>query len=88
MGILITIILGGIVGYVAARLLGRNEGILGSIVIGIIGAFIGGFLSSLFTGSGQALLALTWPSLIWATIGALVLVAILNAVTKSHRRTV
>lgn len=88
MSILITLILGGLIGYVAARMLGRDEGVLMSIVIGIVGAFIGGFVSRLLTGSDQALLALTWPSVIWATIGSLILVAILNAVRKTGHHTV
>ena len=41
MSILVAIILGGLVGYIAARLLGRDEGILASVVIGVIGSFIG-----------------------------------------------
>lgn len=85
MGILVAIILGGIVGYVAARLLGREEGVIASVVIGIIGAFIGGFISRLFTSSNQSALTFSWSGLFWAFIGSLVLVAIMNAFSRPHR---
>jgi len=85
MGILLYIILGGLVGYLAARLLGRNEGIIASIVIGIIGSFIGGYVSTLFTGADQSFLTLSATGLFWSTVGALVLVAVLNAFSRSRR---
>jgi uncharacterized membrane protein YeaQ/YmgE (transglycosylase-associated protein family) len=83
MSIIMFIILGGIVGWIASRLLGREEGILASIVIGIIGAFIGGFVARLFN-SGTAYLTLSWSSFFWSLIGAIILVALLNAF--SHPR--
>lgn len=79
MSIIVWIILGGIVGWLAARLMGRAEGILASIIIGIIGSFIGGFVSRLFTGGDQSFLAFNWAGLFWSFIGAIILVAIMNA---------
>jgi len=76
------IILGGLVGWLASKLLGREEGILASIVIGVVGSFIGSFISRVFTGSDQSYLAFSWSGLFWSLIGALALVAILNAVRR------
>lgn len=85
MSIIITLIIGGIVGYIAARLLGRDEGVLASIVIGVVGSFIGGFISTLFSGSDQSYLAFSWVGVFWSLIGSLVLVAIMNAMSsRSH----
>lgn len=84
MGIIIAIILGGFVGWAASKMLGRDEGVLASIVIGIVGSFIGGLVSRLFTGADQSYLAFSWSGLFWAFIGALILVAILNATRKPH----
>ena len=53
MSILVIIILGGLVGWIASMIMGREEGLFASIVIGIIGSFIGGFISSLLTGSDK-----------------------------------
>lgn len=88
MSILVAIILGGLIGYIASRLLGRDEGVLASIVIGIVGSFIGSFVSRLFTGANQSFLAFSWMGLFWAAIGSLILVAILNAVRKPRHHTV
>jgi uncharacterized membrane protein YeaQ/YmgE (transglycosylase-associated protein family) len=89
MGIIVAIILGGLVGWLAARLMGREEGILASVIIGIIGSFIGGLISRLFTGSNQSFLAFDLSGLIWAFVGAVILVAIMNAVRgRTHHTTV
>lgn len=88
MGLLVWLILGGVIGWLAAKLMGREEGVLASIVIGIIGSFIGGFVSRLFTGGDQSALALSWGALIWAFIGSVILVAIMNAFTgRRHHPT-
>lgn len=84
MSILMIILVGGLIGWIAARLAGRDEGILGSILIGIVGSFIGSILSKLLTGSDRSYLAFDWGAFFWSLIGALILVAILNRV--SHPR--
>lgn len=81
MGLLAFIILGALVGWIAARLMGRDTGILMSIIIGIVGSFIGGYVSQLFTGSDQSFLAFSMMGLFWSFIGAVILVAIMNALT-------
>lgn len=83
MNLLVTLIIGGLVGWLAARLAGRDEGILASMAIGVVGSFIGDLISTLFTGSNQSYLAFSWVGLIWSFIGAFVLVLILNVV--QHR---
>ena len=86
MGIILMLIIGGIVGWLAARLMGRDEGVIASVVIGVVGALIGGFLSSLFTGTNQSYLGFSWVGIFWAFVGSVILVAILNAIT--HRTNV
>ncbi|MDB5171102.1 MAG: Transglycosylase-associated protein [Candidatus Saccharibacteria bacterium] len=86
MSIIITLIVGGLVGYIAARLLGRREGVLGSVLIGIVGSFIGSFISTLFSGSDQAYLDFSWVGIFWSLIGALVLVGIMNAMSHPSPR--
>jgi uncharacterized membrane protein YeaQ/YmgE (transglycosylase-associated protein family) len=88
MGILVFIILGGLVGYIASRIMGRNEGVLMSVIIGIVGSFIGGVASSLLTGSNKSFLAFSVSGLIWSLVGSVILVAILNAVKRPHHNTV
>lgn len=76
MNLIVSIIEGGIIGWLAALALGRREGIVGSVVIGIVGSIIGGILSSL-VGGGDYLL-FSWPGVLWSFVGAIILVAILN----------
>ena len=82
MSLLVALIIGGIVGWLAAALTGRDEGVMGSIGIGVVGSIIGGALASMFN-SGQAYLTLTWAGFVWSLIGAVIFSAVLNAV--QHR---
>lgn len=78
MGILAWIVLGGIAGWIASMIAGNNaqQGLFGNIIIGIIGAFIGGFLINLLGGEGVTGFNL-W-SLLVAVMGATLLLFILR----------
>ncbi len=54
MGIIGYIIFGGLVGWIASMITGDNDrlGIIGNIVVGILGAFIGGFAADALGGNG------------------------------------
>ena len=77
---IVALILGGIIGWLGALLMGRSEGVLGSIGIGIVGAVIGSFLSNALTGGTGGYLVFTWPGVLWSLVGAIIFSAILNAV--------
>ncbi len=81
MGIIIFLVMGAIVGWLAAAIMGRHEGLVGSIVIGIVGSLIGSIVSGIFVGSDQAYLAFSWTGFFWSLLGAVILVALLNAFT-------
>lgn len=53
MNIVIWIVVGGLIGWVASMLMGTNgrQGVLLNIVVGIVGAFLGGWLLSGLFGS-------------------------------------
>ncbi len=86
MVLIIALLIGGVVGWLAAALTGRHEGFIGSIAIGIVGAIIGGFLSAFVYGTTGTFLNFTWAGIVWTFIGALILSGILNAVQhRSHR---
>lgn len=86
MGILTIIVIGAIVGWIASRVMGRDEGFIASILIGIVGSFIGSLLSRMLIGSDQALLAFSWSGFFWSLIGAIILVAIMNAMSHPKHR--
>lgn len=84
MGIIVMLILGALIGWAASSLMGREEGLAMSVIIGIVGSFIGSLLSEMFTGGDHSFLALSWVGLFWSFIGAVVLVAIVNAISRPH----
>jgi uncharacterized membrane protein YeaQ/YmgE (transglycosylase-associated protein family) len=83
MSLIVALILGGIVGWLGARVMGRQEGVIGSVGIGIVGAVIGNALAYLLGGGTQGYLVFSWPNLLWALIGAIIFSAILNAFQHS-----
>ena len=48
MGFLSWIVVGGLAGLIAGRFAGEKRGLIGNIIIGILGANIGGFIASRF----------------------------------------
>ncbi|MDA3935245.1 MAG: GlsB/YeaQ/YmgE family stress response membrane protein [Actinomycetota bacterium] len=77
MGILSWVIVGGLAGLLAQYLMGEESGCLVAVLIGVIGAVIGGFVLNLFGIGGINGLSL-W-SIIVATIGAVILLAVFRA---------
>jgi uncharacterized membrane protein YeaQ/YmgE (transglycosylase-associated protein family) len=77
LGILSWVIVGGLAGLLAQYLMGEESGCLVAVLIGVIGAVIGGFVLNLFGIGGINGLSL-W-SIIVATIGAVILLAVFRA---------
>ena len=77
------IIIGAIAGWIAGKIVkGRGSGILMNIVIGIVGALIGGFLLSFFlntAGGGW------WFTLFTAILGAVILLWLGGLVQRKTR---
>lgn len=74
MGIIIWVIFGTLVGWIASMIMRTDEdqGAIANIIIGIVGAFIGGAVSSMLGGPNISGFNLT--SLLVATLGAVVLI--------------
>lgn len=82
MGILAWIIIGGIAGWLASLVMktDASQGILMNVVVGIVGAFIGGLLFSFFGATGVT--GFNFYSLLVATIGAIVLLWLYRVITR------
>ncbi len=78
MGIIAWVIFGALAGWLASMIAGNDaeQGAIGNIIIGIIGAFLGGLVMSLFGGDGVSGFNLT--SLLVAIAGAVLLLAVLG----------
>jgi uncharacterized membrane protein YeaQ/YmgE (transglycosylase-associated protein family) len=82
MGLCTWLILGGIAGWLASIIKGTNAnmGLVANIFTGIVGSMIGGWLFSFFGGHGVT--GFNLYSLLVATVGAVVLLSVLQAIRK------
>ncbi len=85
MGLLAWLIFGALAGWVASLIMGTNQrqGCLMNIIIGVAGAFVGGFIMQLATGRG-ILIGFDLPSFLVAVVGAIVLLAIFGAARRGR----
>jgi uncharacterized membrane protein YeaQ/YmgE (transglycosylase-associated protein family) len=85
MGIILWLIIGGVIGWLASLIMRTDaqQGILLNIVVGIVGAFIGGLI---FSGGSINNSGLTVTSFIVSLIGAVILLAIVNLVRRGAVR--
>ena len=82
MSIVAWIILGLIAGFIGSKLVNKTgEGFVLDIILGIVGAVVGGFIFRFFGASGVT--GVNIYSLIVAVIGAVVLLVIYHAVRRA-----
>lgn len=82
MGILAWVVVGAIAGWLADMFVGGSRfGILGDIVIGIVGAFVGGWLAGRFFGIPNAISGFNVTTVVVAFLGAAVVLIIANALS-------
>lgn len=80
MGLLTWIIVGLIAGWLAGLIMkGGGYGIIGDIILGIIGAVVGGFLAGALFGIPDPISGFDLTTLVVAFLGAVVVVAIVRA---------
>lgn len=86
MGILSWIVLGGLAGWVASMIMKKNSsmGLFANIAIGIIGAFIGGFVMNAIGKYG--ITGFNFTSFMVAVLGSVILLAIVNLITRGKAR--
>jgi uncharacterized membrane protein YeaQ/YmgE (transglycosylase-associated protein family) len=84
--ILVWVIVGAIAGWLASIVMGTNasQGLLTDIIVGIIGAFIGGWLLDVLDVGG-GVTGLNIASILTAFLGAVVLLAVLRLVRGTAR---
>jgi uncharacterized membrane protein YeaQ/YmgE (transglycosylase-associated protein family) len=89
MDIIAWIILGALAGWLAGLVVGgTGMGVIGTIVMGIIGALVGGWLASNVFGiqTGAQSGELSIPSIIVATLGAIIVVAVVSLLIGRRAR--
>ena len=85
MGIILWLIIGGVIGWLASIIMRTDaqQGILLNVVVGIVGAFIGGLI---FSGGSINNSGLSIYSFLVSLLGAVVLLAIVNLVRRGRVR--
>lgn len=79
MGILSWIIVGLIAGWLAGEMMrGAGFGLVGNIIVGIVGALLGGFLATALFNVPDPVNGINITSIIVAFLGAVILLAILR----------
>lgn len=69
-----TLIIGGLAGWIAEKVMKENHGLLMNIIIGIIGSYLGAFIANaLGIRLGEVFQGWFWGNLIVAAVGAIVL---------------
>ena len=89
MGIILWLIIGGVVGWLASLVMRRDgsQGILLNIVVGIVGSILGAWLIGPIVGapsinSGE----ISFASLLVSFLGAVILLAIVNLISRRSLR--
>lgn len=84
MGIILWIVFGALAGWIASIIMKNNaqQGAIGNILVGIVGSVIGGYVMTFFGQSGVT--GFNVYSLVVAIIGAVILLAIVNAFRRSN----
>lgn len=83
MGILATLVVGAIAGFLAHLVMKTKTGLILDVILGVIGGFLGGWLSSLIFG-GNLMSGINITSIIVALVGAIIVVAIYRLVTRGR----
>ncbi|MHB1132484.1 MAG: GlsB/YeaQ/YmgE family stress response membrane protein [Chloroflexota bacterium] len=79
-----TLVVGLIAGWLASRIMGAGGyGLIGDIVVGVLGAFAGGWLAMQFLGIDVTGINVT--SIAIAVVGAILLIAVFHALMPGRR---
>ncbi len=88
MGILIWLIVGGVVGWLASIIMRTDgqQGIVLNVIVGIVGALLAGFVISPMIGVGTINEGVTLSTFLVSLVGAVILLAIVNLFRRGSVR--
>jgi len=88
MGILVWLIVGGVVGWLASIIMRTDaqQGILLNVVVGIVGALLAGFVVSPLLGIGTINQGISIATFLVSLVGAIILLAIVNLFRRGRAR--
>ena len=85
-GIIIWLVVGGIVGWLASIVMKRNaqQGIIMNVVVGIVGSLLASYFISPMIHVGTINSSFTGPTFLVSLLGAIILLAIVNLFTRGR----
>jgi len=88
MGILVWLIVGGVVGWLASIVMRTDaqQGVLLNVVVGIVGALLAGFIVSPLLGIGTINEGVSIATFLVSLVGAIILLAIVNLFRRGRVR--
>jgi uncharacterized membrane protein YeaQ/YmgE (transglycosylase-associated protein family) len=88
MGILVWLIVGGVVGWLASIVMRTDaqQGILLNVVVGIVGALLAGFVVSPLLGIGTINQGISIATFLVSLVGAIILLAVVNLFRRGRVR--
>jgi len=75
MGILVWIVLGAIAGFITNLIMGGGEGVIATVILGIVGAVVGGYLAGTVLKVADVT-GINLESIVVAVIGGVIVVAV------------
>ena len=79
MGIIAWIVLGAIAGWITNMIMGGKEGVIATVLLGIVGAVVGGWLAGTVLKVADVT-GINIESIIVSVVGAIIVVAVYRAV--------
>jgi uncharacterized membrane protein YeaQ/YmgE (transglycosylase-associated protein family) len=83
MGIISWIVLGAIAGFVANMVVGGREGLIGTIILGIVGAVVGGYIAAAVFHKGDVT-GVNVESIVISVLGAILVLFVWRALTRNR----
>lgn len=83
MGIISWVVLGAIAGFLANMIMGGREGVIGTVILGIVGAVVGGYLAQAVFHAGDVS-GVNVESIVIAVLGAIVVLFVWRALTRGR----
>jgi uncharacterized membrane protein YeaQ/YmgE (transglycosylase-associated protein family) len=84
---IVWLIVGGVIGWVASQLTGQKEGLLLNIIVGIVGAFIAGYILTPLLHIGTINQNdFSMPALIVSLLGAIILLVAVSVFRRGGLR--
>ena len=83
MGIISWIVLGAIAGFLANLIVGGREGLIGTIILGIVGAVVGGYIATTVFHKGDVS-GVNIESIVIAVLGAILVLFVWRALPRNR----